>query len=367
MAEKHNPLPPVLPCPARGTRDREGKIVHRPKVTTLLLTFAMLVLVALLGAPTAGAAPDKASKHDSNVLSFPDKRAKNDSTVLNIGHRGASGYAPEHTIPAYDLALEQGADYIEIDLQMTADGVLVAMHDDTLDRTATAPEGVPEEYCTGPVIEKTLEQIKMCDVGSWFNETYPEYVSDEYVGLQIPTLEEIFQRYGKKVNYYIETKNPEAAPGMEEELLRLMEEYGLIKPAAKRYQVLIQSFSPESLQKIHALEPSLPLIQLYSSRETSESIQASLAEVSGYAVGIGPSKTDVDAALVEAAHALCLDVHPYTVNETEEMEDLIELGVDGMFTNFPDRLEDLLGKEAAKGKTGGKLIAKDYAACRAAA
>jgi glycerophosphoryl diester phosphodiesterase len=75
----------------------------------------------------------------------------------------------------------------------------------------------------------------------------------------------------------------------------------------------------------------------------------------------------VDAALVEAAHALCLDVHPYTVNEVAEMEALIELGVDGMFTNFPDRLETVLGKSAAPGKTGGKLIAKDYAACQAAA
>jgi glycerophosphoryl diester phosphodiesterase len=326
--------------------------VYRSKLT-MVITFALLALVAVLAAPTAGAAPDKASKAES--------------TVLNIGHRGASGYAPEHTILAYDLALEQGADYIEIDLQMTADGVLVAMHDDTLDRTADAPEGVPEEYCSGPVIERTLEQIKMCDVGSWFNEAYPEYASDEYVGLQIPTLEEIFQRYGKSVNYYIETKNPEAAPGMEEELLRLMEEYDLIKPAAKRWQVLIQSFSAESLLKIHALEPSLPLIQLFSDTETSESIQASLAEVSTYAVGIGPSKTDVDAALVEAAHALCLDVHPYTVNETAEMEALIAVGVDGMFTNFPDRLEELLGKSAAHGKRGAKLAAEGYAACRATA
>jgi glycerophosphoryl diester phosphodiesterase len=308
----------------------------------MVLSLVMLMLVVLLGAPTAGAAPDKASKTDS--------------TVLNIGHRGASGYAPEHTIPAYDLALEQGADYIEVDLQMTADGVLVAMHDDTLDRTAVAPEGVPEEYCTGPVIDKTLEQIKMCDVGSWF--------SPEYAGEQIPTLEEIFQRYGTSVNYYIETKNPEAAPGMEAELLRLMDEYGLIKPAAKRSQVLIQSFSAASLQKIHALEPSLPLIQLFSSTETSESIQARLAEVSTYAVGIGPSKSDVDAALVEAAHALCLDVHPYTVNEKEEMEALIALGVDGMFTNFPDRLEELLGKDAAPGMTGAKLAADASAACR---
>ena len=242
---------------------------------------------------------------------------------------------------------------------------LVAMHDDTLDRTADAPEGVPKRFCSGPVIKRTLEQIKMCDAGSWFNEAYPQYASEEYAGLQIPTLEEIFQTYGTSVNYYIDTKNPEAAHGMEEELLRLMDEYDLTEPAEENWQVLIQSFSAESLMKIHEMNSSLPLIQLYSSTETSESIQANLAEVSTYAVGIGPSKTDVDAALVEATHALCLDVHPYTVNETAEMEALIALGVDGMFTNFPDRLEELLGKDAAEGKTGATLAAEDYAACRA--
>ena len=333
------------------TNTRVGEISIRAGLLVVALATLMALLMLVAPADVASA-----------------KKATEDAPVLNVGHRGASGYAPEHTIPAYDLALEQGADYIEIDLQMTKDGVLVAMHDDTLDRTADAPEGVPEEYCSGPVIERTLEEIKMCDAGSWFNETYPEYANPEYVGLQIPTLEEIFLRYGKKVNYYIETKNPEAAPGMEEELLRLMEEYDLIKPAAKRSQVLIQSFSAESLMKIHALEPSLPLIQLFYGQETSETIQARLAEVRTYAVGIGPSKTDVDAALVEAAHDLCLDVHPYTVNEVDEMERLIALGVDGMFTNFPDRLETVLGKDAAaKGKTGGKLIAQDHAACRAAA
>ena len=333
----------------------------------MVLSLAMLILVALLGAPTAGAAPDKASTADSNVLSFPDQRSKtDDSTVLNIGHRGASGYAPEHTIPAYDLALEQGADYIEVDLQITADGVLVAMHDDTLDRTAPGPA----ENCTGLVSDKTLEQIKTCDVGSWFNEEYPEYASDEYVGLRIPTLEEIFKRYGTSVNYYIEIKNPDAVPCgcMEEELLRLMKKYDLLKPAAEDWQVLIQSFSAESLQEVHERAPLLPLIQLYEADEwTSESIRDNLAEVSEYAVGIGPSMTDVDADLVEAAHALCLDVHPYTVNEKKDMKRLIRLGVDGMFTNFPDRLEKVLGKEAAEGKTGATLAADDYTACRAAA
>jgi glycerophosphoryl diester phosphodiesterase len=289
-----------------------------------------------------------------------------DGPVLNIGHRGASGHAPEHTIPAYNLALEQGADYIEIDLQMTADGVLVALHDKTLNRTADAPEGVPERYCRGLVSKKTLEQIKMCDVGSWF--------SPEYAGLQIPTLDEIFHYYEVErdidPNYYIETKNPDAAPGMEEELLRLMEEYGLIEPAAENWRVLIQSFSAESLMKIHELEQiyelerSLPLIQLYWSG-SSKAIQRDLEAASAYAVGIGPYKKDVDADLVAAAHELCLAVHPYTVNETAEMETLISLGVDGMFTNFPDRLDRVLGQEAASGTTGARLAADASAACRA--
>ena len=305
---------------------------------------AAVLTVALLAfaAPAVGAAPDTESTLDG--------------PVLNIGHRGASGYAPEHTFAAYDLALEQGADYIEIDLQMTADGVLVALHDKTLNRTADAPEGVPERYCRGLVSKKTLEQIKMCDAGSWF--------SPEYAGLEIPTLEEIFQRYGTSVNYYIETKNPKAAPGMEEELVRLLEEYNLIEPAAENWQVLIQSFSAESLLKIHELEPSLPLIQLYWAG-TSKTIQRDLETVSTYAVGIGPYKRDVDAALVAAAHELCLAVHPYTVNTVEEMQALISLGVDGMFTNFPDRLEAVLGDEALSGEVAAQQAAEAYQACRA--
>lgn len=286
------------------------------------LMAASIALLPVFAAPTAGAAPGEP----------PGNMA-----VLNIGHRGASGYAPEHTIPSYDLALRMGADYIEQDLQLTSDGVLVVLHDETLDRTARGPE----ENCTGSVIDKTLAQIKTCEVGSWFNEENPEHAREEYVGLEIPTLKEVFQRYGSGVNYYIETKNPEEAPGMEEELLRLISEYGLTGPAAERRQVLIQSFSPTSLQKIQALNPSLPLIRLYEDEEDSETIREDLDEARTYAVGIGPSKDDVDRSLVSEAHARSLEVHPYTVNEESEMKALISRGVDGMFTNFPDRLTGL--------------------------
>jgi glycerophosphoryl diester phosphodiesterase len=318
----------------------------------MVLTFALLSIGAFLGVPAAGAVPGTESTLDG--------------PVLNIGHRGASAYAPEHTFAAYDLALEQGADYIEIDLQMTADGVLVALHDKTLNRTANAPEGVPERFCRGLVSKKTLEQIKMCDAGSWFG---PEYAGLEDP-LRIPTLDEIFHYYEEErdidPNYYIETKNPDAAPGMEDELLRLMGEYGLIDPAAENWRVLIQSFSAESLMTIHESESgsSLPLIQLFWAG-TSKSIQRDLDAVSEYAVGIGPYKQDVDAALVEAAHEHCLAVHPYTVNTEEEMEALIALGVDGMFTNNPDDLEGVLGDAALSGEAAAQQAAEAYRECSA--
>jgi glycerophosphoryl diester phosphodiesterase len=309
------------------------------------LAVVLMVMLVTFAVPAVGAAAQTES-----TLEGP---------VLNIGHRGASAYAPEHTFAAYDLALEQGADYIEIDLQMTSDGVLVALHDKTLNRTADAPEGVPEQYCRGLVSKKTLEQIKMCDAGSWFG---PEYAGLEEP-LRIPTLEEIFLKYGTSVNYYIETKNPEAAPGMEDELLRLMDKYHLTEPAEDNWQVLIQSFSAESLMKIHEMNPDLPLIQLYWAG-TSKSIQRDLDAVSAYAVGIGPYKKDVDAALVEAAHEHCLAVHPYTVNTVEEMEDLISVGVDGMFTNNPDLLEGVLGDDALSGQAAAQQAADAYQECR---
>jgi glycerophosphoryl diester phosphodiesterase len=207
-----------------------------------------LVLVALVALPAAAAA----------------KPPPADEQVLNIGHRGASGLAPEHTFPAYDLALKQGADYIEQDLQQASDGTLVVIHDATLDRTARGPT----ENCTGLVSEKTVEQLKTCDVGSWFNEANPELARDEYVGLEIPTLEEVLRRYRHRTNYYIETKNPDDADRMEERLVALLDEYNLLRPAADRWQVLVQSFSPLSLERLQALEPELPLIQLFFGSET---------------------------------------------------------------------------------------------------
>jgi len=338
-------------------------LVMRRFTILTLLAGLFVVAVSVAGAAPAGATQTEATQADPELAGGP---------VLNIGHRGAAGLAPEHTTASYDLALKLGADYIEQDLRMTKDGVLVVIHDEDLDRTTRGPA----ENCTGPVSDKTLAQIKTCDVGSYFNERYPEYARDEYAGLKIPTLEEVFKRYGTETNYYIETRSSEAPPGnpgvddssgMEEKLLRLMDEYGLLEPAADSWRVLIQSFVPASLAEIHAQDPSLPLVQLYSDEETSETIQADLESAQAYAIGVGPSQDDVDSGLVEAAHARCLAIHPYTLEEKSDMRDLVDLGVDGMFTNFPDRLDEVLGESAVDRNLAAERAAEAYRACQSEA
>jgi glycerophosphoryl diester phosphodiesterase len=331
-----------------------------PHRLTAPAAYIVASIVALVSCSPSPLDPGRMSTASQAVRPTAEGKSAGDAAVvLNIGHRGASGYAPEHTFPSYDLALDLGADFIEQDLQLTKDGVLVVLHDETLDRTARGSTA----NCTGLVIQKTLAQIKTCDVGTWFNQAFPQSARPEYVGLRIPTLDEVLARYQHRTNYHIETKSPLSAPGMEEKLLALLEQHELRKPSADRWQVLIQSFEPTSLTKIHQLDPSLPLVQLFPGSMPSATIQASLDAVKGYAIGIGPSKGSVDAALVAAAHARCLDLHPYTVNTADEMRSLVALGVDGMFTNFADRLDTVLGKNRVRGKHAAKLAADAHAAC----
>lgn len=268
--------------------------------------------------------------------SGPDERAPLKTDQVIVAHRGASGHAPEHTFAAYDLALEMGAEYIEQDVYPSADGVLVVIHDLTLDRTARGPA----ENCSGNVSDKTVAQLKTCDMGSWFNETYPDRARPEYVGQTIPTLEEVFQRYGTRANYYIETKpNLDLSGAVESQLLALIKQYGLYEGMVQRRQVLVQSFLPTSLLTMQSLDPAVPLVQLMQPLTTNA---VTLALIAGYGFGVGPPVSDVNAALVEQAHAVGLAMHPYTVNETADLERVAGYCVDGLFTNFPDRYRELL-------------------------
>jgi len=260
--------------------------------------------------------------------------------VQVIAHRGASWDAPEHTFAAWDLALAQGADWIEQDLQMTRDGQLVVLHDDSLDRTARGPVA----DCSGLVREKTRAQLANCEVGSWFNAEYPDRAEASYSGARIATLDEVLARYAGRARFYIETKRPEDAPGMEDSLLAVLRRHRLVGRGAQEGRVLVQSFSPASLRRLHALDPRLQLVQLWDEDIAPDGLEALLDSVRAYAVGFGPARRLVSQRLVDAAHARGLDVHPYTVNAEPVMSFLLGLGVDGMFTDRPAALRALLGR-----------------------
>ncbi len=262
-----------------------------------------------------------------------------DLTPAVIAHRGSSYSAPEHTFAAYDLAVAEGADYIEQDVHRTSDGVLVVIHDATLDRTV---RGEPAA-CTGLVSEKTLAQLRGCDAGSWFNSAYPDRARLEYAGLRIPTLAEVIERYGSRARYYIEMKDPATYPGIEAELMAVIVKHGLTGAAAGRPQVIIQSFDAASLRRFNALDPRLTVVQLVGQQSSAQTI-AMLDNVRLYASGIGPHRAGVDRSLVDAALARGLMVHPYTVDDPAEMKSLLDIRVSGMFTNRPALLKEIISQ-----------------------
>ncbi|PEM78492.1 glycerophosphodiester phosphodiesterase [Bacillus toyonensis] len=247
--------------------------------------------------------------------------------IKNIAHRGASAYAPEHTIAAYKLGQQLKGDYIEIDLQMTKDGHLLAMHDETVNRTTNGK---------GLVKEHTLEEMKQLNVGSFFNEKYPNFAKKEFENAKVPTLKEIIEMFGHNANYYIETKSPDEYPGMEEKLLEIIKYYQISD------KVIIQSFSEESLQKIHSLHANIPLVQLLSYKKAVQLNELEIEKYKTYCIGLGMNYKYIDLADVKKIKKHGLEVHPFTVDNEKDMKKLLSWGVDGMFTNYPDRLHSIL-------------------------
>lgn len=247
-----------------------------------------------------------------------------------IAHRGASAYAPEHSYASYDIShFDMKADYIELDVQMTLDGEIIVMHDETIDRTGLS-EGI--------IKEMTLNEIKGIHIGQWFNDKFPERAKAFYVEQSVPTLREVFKRYGK-ANYYIETKSPDIYPGMEDKLTRILDEFSLLtEERMLNNQTVIQSFSLESLIKMSQLKPGIPLLLLCKKGMLREMQDEDLLQIQQFVYAVGPNYKDLDQALIERMHRIGFLVFPYTLNVEADMERLIDAGIDGAFTNYPDLL-----------------------------
>jgi glycerophosphoryl diester phosphodiesterase len=273
----------------------------------------------------------------------------------NVAHRGASAYAPEHTAAAYRLALEQGAHYVEQDLQITKDGILVCLHDLTLERTTNVEEVFPDRFRTERgermwrVADFTLEEIKRLDAGAWFNP--------RFAGERVLTFQEAIDIVRGKAGLFPETKAPEVYGSlgfdMERLVLDALKKNRLdTRGADARTPVIIQSFSPESLQKMRGMGTKLPLVLLISNLDATRDRWLSdegLKKARTFADGIGPAKSLLlaDPTLAPRARALGLSITPYTFRSAgvpagqtveEEMATfLYDIGVDAVFTDNPDR------------------------------
>lgn len=255
--------------------------------------------------------------------------------VLVIAHRGASAYAPAHTIAAYEMAVEMGADYIELDLHMTNDGKLVAIHDPV----------VSFQSATRAIADITLDELLLYSPGEVFNKENPQYASDKYEVERIVELKDIFQHFSMSTNYYIEIKSPDHYPGIEEELIRQLQAHHLLDTNDQPPKVIIQSFDTDSLQKVFQLEPTIPLIQLVRFEKEASFTKKELKRLKSYASGVGVNWDAITPSFVETMHKEGMDVHAFTVNDEDTIRLLLTLGVDGIFTDKPD-LAVLLRDEA---------------------
>ena len=240
--------------------------------------------------------------------------------TLILAHRGASGHAPQNTLAAFLMAAEMGADGVELDVHLSADGEAVVIHDDTVDATTDGH---------GRVSRMTMSEIASLDAGSWFDP--------RFAGQRIPTLAQVFELLGPRllINVEIKVELGHHPFAHEAEVVRLIEDHHLVD------RVVVSSFTPSALRRVRKLNPHIPLALLYDKVQTN--LFPRIASLLGTPYDLlHPSFKVVDALYVQHAHAHDRRVNVWTVNREEDMRRMVDAGVDGIITNYPDRLRDIL-------------------------
>ncbi len=244
-----------------------------------------------------------------------------------VAHRGFSGIAPENTLAALRAAIEIGADRVEFDVHLTGDGVPVLLHDKKLDRTTNGK---------GLVVEQTLGEIRKLDAGSWFDPRF----QDE----RVPTLDEALALCKGRVAVNVEIKGeavergsgiPEG--GVEAKVVEAIRRHGMVE------QSVISSFEPLALERIHRLAPEISLQSLYN-KKLQEGLRPEKICAAVGSRALNCSWKEVTAEWIAGAHQAGLELNVYTVNEPEDFRQMLQLGVDGVITDRPDRLLSLLGR-----------------------
>ncbi|MFE6039091.1 glycerophosphodiester phosphodiesterase [Streptomyces sp. NPDC056452] len=251
---------------------------------------------------------------------------------LVFAHRGASAYAPENTLAAVDAADRLGIDWVENDVQLTKDGVLVVVHDTTLGRTTDAEQVFPGR-APWAVKDFTAAEIAKLDAGSWFGAAY--------AGARVPTLTQYLHRVERnRQKLLLEIKSPETYPGIEKETLRILREEGWLDRGHVKHRLIVQSFGAESVKAVHAQRPDVVTGFL------GTPAVADLPAYAAFTDQINPSYTTIGADYVAAVqklkgpHGKPLQVNTWTVNDAANAAKVAGFGVDGIITNNPDIVRD---------------------------
>lgn len=237
--------------------------------------------------------------------------------VINFAHRGASGYFPENTMLAFEKAIEMNCTGIETDVQMTKDGVLVLIHDEYVNRTTNG---------TGLVKDFNFKEISNLDAGS--------YLKSDFSQCRIPTVEDLINLIKDKdiiINFEIKS-GVVIYEGIEEKLIELIYKYKI------EDKVILSSFNHYSMVKCKEISKEIKTGLLY---------MAGLFEPEIYCQHVGadalhPFYMSINKEIVSAAHKRGVQINPFTINDEETMKAMLQLGVDGIITNFPDKLDILL-------------------------
>ncbi len=309
-----------------------------------LIRIVVLVLLLALGLPMGGSlllSPPSAGARIAAELNIPYPAV--------VAHRGASWDAPEETRPAYLLARNIHADFLEMDLQRSRDGVLLAFHDDTLERTTDVAEIFPgREKQT--VDRFSWYELQRLDAGSWFNAAYPDRARDSFVGEKILRFEEFleiaeFADEDYQPGIYIETKAASRFPGIERQMVDILRRRGWLEDD-RRGRIIFQSFEYQSLEKLKELAPEVPRVYLIgSSMAKDEGFDALIARAKDLGDGVGPVGYLAWPWYTGPAHREGLLIHHYTINAKWQMRLLNFFGSDGFFTDRPDQLMLFYGKD----------------------
>jgi glycerophosphoryl diester phosphodiesterase len=276
------------------------------------LIFFILVFIATRNSSTCQ------SKTEFNT-------SKND--FILIAHRGASGYAPENTLPGLIKAIELGANYLEIDVHQSRDNFIVVIHDFDVDRTTDG---------SGLVKDMTIDEIKKLDAGTWFDPIFAE--------TKIPTLPEVIDVISPNVNLIIEVKGgSEEYPGIEENIV------SIVKQNRIESQVIFKSFNLEVLELFKKLAPEIPRLYVFVLHFSELNLTldkwidfTDIYDNPADAQYFQAHRWFITESLIEKAHANSIKIIVWNVNTEDEIKSILNLGVDGIETDYPDRVTPYL-------------------------